>query len=489
MLTSARIVRLGVSVLLAASVFAAESAAHAGAPATPRFAGEHGHATASNTSAVFYNPAALGLARGHRVLLDHTLSLRWVRYDRPAAGPNDVLPGQIPVQDSQRTLTDFGGTNDGTTRGFAPTSLPFVGAHSDFGTEVFALGAAFYVPFDSAMRWHDNAGVRSLTGATAAGARDGIARWHAIDSRMVSRALSLAMAFTIPRVGLSLGATATAMHTRIDHGFARTQTGTDDLVDAAGLPVEGRRRLRAAGWHGSFTVGAVYDVARRGRAWLGLAYTSQPQVRGGMRLRGTFTRSDPALGSTAEDVTFWQTLPDTLRASVRVRPTTRSELRVHADWTRWSTFEHQCVAGADLEHDPCRGLASNPHGGATAEVLEAFPRAWRDTVAVRLGASYWFRPHLEAFLGIGYESRAAPLETLEASLVTTHVIAPSVGVRWQIVEAFALATTWTERIGIPQSTRGRSALNEHPLPLRRPSGDGVYRAFTQLLNVYAELAF
>src|SRR5690606_4536331 len=115
------------------------------------------------------------------------------------------------------------------------------------------------------------------------------------------------------RLGLSLGATATAMHTRIEHAYARTPMGTDDLVDDAGNPVEGRRRLRASGWHGGFTVGAVYDVARRGRAWIGLAYTSQPQVRGGMRLRGTWTSRDPGLGHTRDDVAFWQTLPDTLR--------------------------------------------------------------------------------------------------------------------------------------------------------------------------------
>jgi len=460
------------------------SVAHASEFATPHFAGEHGHATANNTTAIFYNPAALGLRRGHHGFLDSTLALRWARYDRPAAGPADVLPGHAPVQDSQRTLTEFAGTNDGTARAFAPVSIPFVGAHSDFGTKIFTLGAAFYVPFDSTLRWHDNPGITTFAEAAAPGARDGVARWHAIDTGMVSRALSLAVAFTIPRLGLSLGATATAMHTRIEHAYARTPMGTDDLVDDAGNPVEGRRRLRASGWHGGFTVGAVYDVARRGRAWIGLAYTSQPQVRGGMRLRGTWTSRDPGLGHTRDDVAFWQTLPDTLRLSVRVRPTLRSELRLHADWTRWSTFDRPCVTRPEVEHDACRDPERHP-----TDVLDAFPRAWRDTVTVRAGASYWFRPHLEGFVGFGYESRAAPLETLDASLVSTHVLTPSIGVRWQLVEAFALATTWTERIGLPQSTAGRSELNRQPLPSRRPSGDGVYRAFTQQLNLYAELSF
>lgn len=462
--------------------------------ATPYFAGEHGHATAANPSAIYYNPAAMGLGRGHRILLDNTISLRWSQYDRPAAGPDDVAPGEAPVQDQQATLEDFRGANDGRAHAFTPISIPFIGVQSDLGTKRFTLGAAYYVPYDSAIRWNGNAAF--ATDPRAPQAIDGVARWHAIDRRTSAHAVSLALAFSFRRIGLSLGATATALRTQMRHEIARTPGGTDNLHDANGARIEGRERLTAGGWQGSFTVGAVYDVAAKGKAWIGLAYASRPNVVGSFRMRGELVRSGATGAAAAQAVDVWQSLPDVLRLGIRVRPGSRWELRANAEWWRWSAFDHQCITDRRLDHDAC-AIAGDPLasperyglGSDLAGVHDFTPRAWRDTLTARLGVSIWFRPRFEGFVSAGYETRAAPLETLDPSLVSTAVIAPTVGFRWQATDAFAISTSWTERFGLPVSTRGRSELNRYPVPIRRPSADGVYRQFTQLLNVYAELSF
>jgi len=466
-------------VVIAGMTAAAPSLASA-AEASPRFAGEHGHATATNTTALFYNPAALRLTRGNHIFLDDTVSLRFGSYTRPAAGPDDVAPGHAPVQDSQVTLTRFPGANDGEANGFTITQAPFVGVSSDFGTRFVTAAIGYYVPFEGTIRWGTNPAYAG--NLEAQGAIDGVARWHSIETIHRTSALSVGIAFEIRRAGLSLGVTGSALHTRFEYELARSVDGTDDLVDPAGFAKEGRRSISARGWHGGFTLGAVLDVAKRGVGFIGLAYTSQPNVAGGLRLEGTLRESLPYAAPTSREITVWQTLPDSLRLSIRVRPNERGEFRLSGEWTRWSVFDHQCVAEGDVDDDPCGGAAD-------PAIVDWIPRAWTDAFAVRVGGSYWFRAPLEGFLGIGYESPAAPASTLDASAPALHTLSPAVGLRWQVIEAFAISTTWTERIGLARSTGGRSDLNERPLPQRRPSADGVYRHFTQLFNVYAELRF
>src|SRR5688572_21626700 len=75
--------------VLAACVFLYATPSQAGGFAVSRFSGEHGHPTTSNATAVYFNPGALTLSDGTRLLLDLNIGARRVTYDR-SQQPSDV---------------------------------------------------------------------------------------------------------------------------------------------------------------------------------------------------------------------------------------------------------------------------------------------------------------------------------------------------------------------------------------------------------------
>ena len=125
----------------------------------------------------------------------------------------------------------------------------------------------------------------------------------------------------------------------------------------------------------------------------------------------------------------------------------------------------------------------------TAKAMTGTLATIRAAGGVRAGASYWFIPEVEGYIGAGYDSTAVPIETLDPALMDAHKMSVSLGVRWQIIKYLALSFTATELIFFETSTKGKSALNRFQPPTRQPSGDGVYKQFFQLFNIYADVAF
>lgn len=504
--------RLSVACGLALTLWAGD--AGASGFATARFGGEHGHPTTDNATAIYYNPAGIALSKGTHIFVDGTLALRWASYTRPG-----VAPGVI---DDQLTLDIAPGANDGKGTLFNAIGVPFMGVTSDFGTDWIYAGAAVYFPFGGSAVWDTNeryAGNRDFPGAV-----DGQSRWYSIDGTMRSMYLTGNLAFNIRRIGLSIGITGSAIKSDIDTIRARNPDGTDDLVSGTADSFtlkEGRSRIDVDGWQGGFGIGLVYDVAKLGKYFIGLSYTSQPNVAGGMRLEGTlenaFARGQPS----TTNVEVLQTLPEILRFGVRVRPTDKYELRLFGDFTRWSVFDKQCILDVSVDDRSCdfRIYDGTPEGGDpgrgrnaaalddpssfggpgdpndparpgdTRGVTQHLPRFWKNAGGVRFGASYWFIPAVEGFVGVGYDSTAVPLETIDPALMDAHKMSTALGARWQIIKNFAMALTSTQIIFFRTSTKGRSALSEFQSPTRQPSANGVYRQFFQVFNIYADVSF
>jgi long-chain fatty acid transport protein len=482
------------------------STVHASGISTARFGGEHGHPTTDNATAIYYNPAGIALSKGTHIFVDATLALRWASYTRPAAGPSDVPDGTAPVQNSDATLQLAPGANDGKATLFNAIAAPFLGVTSDFGTDFIYGGLAGYFPFGGAAVWDQNsqyAGSEQFPGAV-----DGVARWYSIDGSIRSLYLTAALGFNIRKIGLSLGVSGSAIRSNVSTIRARNADGTDDLVqtDAMGELAlkEGRSRIDVKGWQGGFGVGLVYDVMKLGKYFIGLSYTSQPNVAGGMTLKGDLDNVLTLTNPSTTKVELTQTLPDIIRLGVRLRPTEKYEIRVFGDYTRWSVFDKQCVLDASVDGRKCNFPGADnalenpeefgdaPPGDDQREVVgvtQHLPRFWKDAGGVRVGASYWFIPEVEGYLGLGYDSTAVPIETLDPALMDAHKMSASVGVRWQIIKYLALAFTVTELAFFQTSTKGKNALNKFQPPTRQPSGDGVYKQFFQLFNLYADVSF
>jgi long-chain fatty acid transport protein len=488
--------------------------AHASGIAAARFGGEHGHPTTDNATAIYYNPAGIALSKGTHIFVDGTIALRWAGYERPAAGPDDVAGGSFPTQNNQEILELAPGANDGKASLFNAIASPFVGVTSDFGTDFIYGGLSFSVPFGGSAVWDKNSvyeGNEQFPGAV-----DGQQRWYSIDGSIRSMYITGALGFNIRKIGLSIGVSGSAIRSSVTTLRARNADGTDDLVtvnsdgsiayDANGATTlkEGRSLVDVNGWQGGFGIGLVYDVLKKGKYFIGASYTSQPNITGGMVLKGKLQNALALSQADQSDVEFTQTLPDIIRLGFRVRPTEKYELRLFGDYTRWSVARRQCLLdvssknGNSCDFGDGDDAIKNPesYGGATSGadnpatgVVQHLPRFWKDAGGVRLGGSYWFIPELEGYLGAGYDSSAVPVETLDPALMDMHKFSVAAGVRWQIIKHLAMSFTATEIIYLKTSTKGKSVLNRFPAPTRQPSGDGVYTQFLQLFNIYADISF
>jgi len=452
-----------------------------------RFGGEHGHPTTDNPTAIYYNPAGIALSRGTRIMVDGTLVLRWAGYERPASAVS-----------SEESLELAPGANDGKASLYNTIAAPFAGVSSDLGTKRLVIGGAWYYPFGGAAAWSQN---KAYAGSKAfPGAVDGTQRWYAIDGAIRSMYLTGAVALRFPEIGLSIGATGSAIRSEVHTIRARNADGTDDLVIGDSVETamlkEGRSLVDVGGWQGGFSVGAIWNL--HDVLWVGASYTSQPNVTGGMRLTGTLTNVLALGDPLTQQVELTQTLPEIARLGVRVRPTPRVELRLFADYSRWSVFDKQCVLDLDNPERNCSfsgedAAFTEPEAygsqGDHAGVVQHLPRFWKDSGGVRVGASYWFLPNLEGYVGGGYDSSAVPVQTLDAALMDMDKGTVSIGARWQIVRQVAIALTSTQVIFRKVDTAGQSLLGKWQVPTRQAGADGVYTQFFSLVNLYADLRF
>lgn len=462
--------------------------AHASGLAAARFGGEHGHPTTDNPTAIYYNPAGIALKPGTRIMLDVNMAFRWASYRRDASAINDLGGG---------TPSEAADANSGTAKLQNTLVSPFFGASSDFGTKIFSAGLAAYFPFGGQAVWGQNS---KYTGNTNyPGAHDGVQRWYTIDGKIRSMYLTGALAFNIPKIGLSIGVTGSAIRSETDTIRARNADGSDDLVNSSGNRKEGRSWLKASGWQGGFGLGVIWNWQQR--LWIGASYTSQPNVVGGMTLKGTLSNllASPMVPNAAQ-AELTQTLPDIIRLGFRVRPSDKWELRLFADYTRWSVFDKQCVLDAKVEGRKCNFTGAETaldkpedfggDGGAeTKGTIQHLPRFWKDAGGVRLGGSYWVVPQLEAYAGVGFDSSAVRPQTLDAALMDMNKMSFSIGARWQIVRQFAMALTVSDIAYFKVDTRGKNILNKFKAPTRQADANGVYKQNILLANLYLDVAF
>lgn len=480
--------------------------AEASGLSTARFGGEHGHPTTENPSGIYYNPGAIALSEGTHIMVDGLIALRKVTYDRPDSAVNTQLGPD--GQQTNHSLEHFDGANNGKASLFNVAGAPFIAVISDFGTEFVYGGLAAYVPFGGGATWGKND--KFANSEEAPGAVDGVQRWYAIDGTIRSFYVTGALAFKIKPAKLTIGFSGSAIYTSFDTIRARNADGTDNLV--SGQPdnftlKEGRSWLKASGWQGGFAVGMtaepIDDVL-----WIGASYTSQPNVAGGMELKGTLTNLFVTAASpTTTDIVLTQKFPDIIRLGFRVRPIPKLELRVFADYTRWSVLDKQCVMNADNPKRRCNfenpeNALENPEEFGTDEtpiddpdndntigVVQHLPRYWKDAGGVRIGVGYWFIDELETYIGVGYDSSAIPVETVDPALFDMDKISVSVGALWQAHKHVAIGATIAQIIYFPLDTKGRNVLNKHQAPTRQASADGVYKQWLTVGNLYLDISF
>lgn len=428
---------------------------------TAHFGGEHGTPVSPNPTAIYYNPAALAETQGTMIMGEYQLALRSASYTHSAA-PSDVPepPGAKGANDGQGTL-------------FNVVGAPFLGASTKIGNLALALG--FFVPFGGSEKWDQNAKFKNNT--QYPGIVDGPQRWYSISGSIISLYFSFGAAYKIPGTGLSLGASANLINTSINSLRARVLTGTDDITQ------EGRSLLDVNGWQGSFGVGALYEFLPN-KLWMGASYQARPNVAGGMKLNGTLTAVSFG-AETINKVSLYQDYPDIVRWGVRWKPGERSEVRVFADWERWSNFKDQCIS---QQNTPC---AVNPDGSAAngTTPTQNLPRRWQDGFGVRAGGSYWVSTPIELFGGVGYDSNSVPDAHEEPVIMDIKQINVAIGANLDVGKHLQLGLSYTEFFGIPRDTTGESQNAQFQAPSKGPDAGGKYTQFIGVINTSVLVKF
>jgi len=426
---------------------------------TARFGGEHGNPVTTNPTAIYYNPAGIAESQGIHVFLDGSMAFRSATWAHTPVPTDDV---SVP------------GANDGDATLFNVVAAPMIGASAKLGD--LALGGGFYVPFGGSSSWSDNDAFEN--DPRLPGAVDGVQRWHSISGSIQSMYFTLAAAYDIKSIGLSLGLSGNLISTSVSTLRARTADGSNSI------PGEGRSLTEVSGLQGSIGVGAMYEAIPE-KLWIGASYQAAPNFTGKVQLDG-FLRNN--LTGTPEpdiDVSLYQGLPDVIRLGARFAVRKDLELRLHADYTRWSLMDKQCLAAKD---QPCEVNEDGSAAEGSAPILN-LQRDWNDGFGVRGGLSYWPAEPTELFAGIGYDSNAIPDETLDPAITDFHDTSVALGGRFAIGERLHLAASYTHFFYIQRDTTGVSTVDEQQPPSRSPDAGGVYTQTIGVLNVNLDVNF
>jgi long-chain fatty acid transport protein len=454
--------RLGTAALLGGTAFlcvvTASPDGRAEGFSVARFGGEHGHPTTTNATAIYYNPAGIGMSEGFHIFGDVNLAWRQVTYEHQLQpGDNDTLPG----------------ANTGQNKLFNILASPMLGVTGKFGD--FALGAGFYVPFGGRGNWKKNDAFKDHP--NYAGPYDGVQRWYAIDGEITSTFITLAAAYHIKPARLSIGVSGNLILSKTFTVRAKTAAGDNDVR------AEGRSLLDVSGTDWSMGFGLLYE-AMKDQLWLGASYQSQPNFSGMKPQKGKFS-FEPAGNETVNDAELETDLPDIIRVGTRYRPVQDIELRLFGDYQRWSVMKRQCVYKAGTSCNVGNDGVS-PNGDA----LFNQPRDWKDAFGVRAGVSKWVSKPVEVFGGLGYSSSAVPDNTLEPALPDWDAMSATIGGRFEVVKQVFASGSYTQFYYFPRDSSGKFDVdNRFQGATHNPDAGGSYKQLVGVLNLNLDIGF
>ncbi len=455
--------------------------ANASGLSTARFGGEHGHPTTSNPTAIYYNPAGIGLSDGINIFADGNFAWRVATFERPQVCPPAEKPTPCEANPSNN---EYGESNDALGANYNKAALvnlaaaPMLGASAKIPiaeNDGLGIGAAFFVPFGGSSSWDKNDAFEDHP--RFPGPRDGANRWWSIDGTLRALFLSGALSFSIHDL-VHLGVSGGVAFSEVDTIRAKVLNNSNDLA------LEGRAWVDASAINAHLGGGVVLTPFRNNELRLGLSY-QMPVGLDGVRMPGKLSIHAGTPGAVSEqDIDFHHVWPDVFRAGVAYQPMTELELRLFGDVTRWNLFEDQCITAADTPE--CR----DADGELVKEVILNIPRSWNVGVGLRLGASYWVNEDIELFLGAGYDSNAIPDETLEPALIDFDDISVGGGGRLSITDWWALSLAYTQIFYIPRDTTGKSKTADPPdAKSLGPDSGGEYRQAIGFVNLNMQWSF
>jgi long-chain fatty acid transport protein len=449
---------------------------------TDQFGSDQGQPALANPYSVYFNPGAMAGMHGSEITLDAVIAARSLDYNRSdsALSPQATTANGLPAGDPLYTKA-----NTGQAHLFNVLGAPYVGFVTDFGGSRWRLGLASYIPFGGQVSWDKNPAYANST--YAPGGYDGPQRWATISATTTSLYETAAVAYRFEKARLGLGANVSVIRTGLTDTRARNVDGSDDILGPTGGLKEGRTYLDVSGLQVAASGGVYWEATESRRLRLGLSYTSQPNF-GTMRLGGSFKFKPGTSQETSESVDVLQAYPDVIRVGAAWRISDQTELRLDADWQRWSAFKYQCVVpkGTSCTADS-KGVVDGTVG-SNSTVLLNLPRDWQDSFRLKAGIAYWVEPPTEFFASASYESPPVTKSHEDPLIFDSTRIAGTLGMRHGFNRHFYGSLSYTYVYFVPL-TVNNSAGPSYPAPSNTPSANGSYSSELYYFDVAMSYRF
>jgi len=239
--------------------------------------GEAFAATADNASAIYYNPAGIGMLPGHNSRVGvYGISMN-VDYDSPTGGSSQTDNSLVPI--------------------------PHLFYSYGFDTLPIAVGIGVYSPYGLKNEWPEDTGFRSI----------------ALKSELTTATVNPVIAWRIlPNLSIGAGPTITYSEIELQNGLSPYPG--NDLTD-----------LDGHGTEVGFNLGILWQPIEQ--LSFGAAYRSKT----GMDYDGTTTVSaaSPYPFVMKMDNEASLTLPQSVVVGVSYRPTPKWNIEFDVDWTDW----------------------------------------------------------------------------------------------------------------------------------------------------------
>ncbi|WP_448203364.1 OmpP1/FadL family transporter [Azospirillum sp. sgz302134] len=352
------------------------------------FAGSATNA-AGDASAMFFNPAALGVVNDNEVV--------------------GVLSGIFPTsQTTNARGTRTARLGGSTISGTANSDDIGVDAVLPTGYAAYAVSPDVKLGLSINMPW----------GLSTDYPENWVGRYHGIHSSLQTLNISPTVAYQLlPQLtvagGLQFQYTKARLSQAIDFGSALAAAGVAGVAPGSR---DGIGEVKGDSWGFGFTAGTLYEPVKGTR--IGLSYRSSvfQELEGDAKFQGV---PAPLSGSFAPaSIKAKLTTPDIIAAGVYQELTSQFAVMADVQWTNWSRFKE------------LRIRYSNPLRGDSVTEEQ-----WNDSWFFSLGAAYKVTDKLTLRAGVAYDQSPVPDAFRTPRIPDSDRYWASVGVGYQITDS------------------------------------------------------
>jgi long-chain fatty acid transport protein len=389
-------------------ILAFAAAARANPLTLAHFDGLRGDPVFDGAFALYWNPASLAKP-GWELAIDADLIIRQATYDR------DAVLNMVPAEDRPANT----GRASVSTAGFVPGIAARWGR--SLGPVDIGLAPGVFVENGGVSNWDKN--YRAPT--EFPGAIDGPQRWAAISATLLMVDIGVGLAVRHRKTGLSLGFTPILVVANFSTVRARNIDSSEDLVDAAGNPKEGRAYFSGSGQGFSAVIGARWD-------WKGWAVgvTYQRGVR--LELRGDLEVAFGTQAPSRQASVLQLPVADTVRVGALLRATRWLSLRPMFECALWSILQEHVFSSAK-----------------DGTPLVTIPRRMGDVFGAKLRADAQVSPRWKVMLGFGGEQTGTPSSTMEPGFGENSSIEVGAGAQVALTHYVDLSATFAYQYFFP----------------------------------------